>query len=108
MQERGRLHVDGADYETEIPDRAAGSWKGAPDRTRIRAFIPGTIVEVKAKAGDRVGPGSVLLLLDAMKMYNEVCAEIPARVRSVLVTVGDTVQKDQLMIELDALRTGSS
>jgi biotin carboxyl carrier protein len=42
----------------------------------------------------------VLVLLDAMKMYNEICATITGRVREVLVNSGDTVQKDQLLVSL--------
>jgi biotin carboxyl carrier protein len=102
-QELSKLRVDDTEYSTEVPQSSCGTFKGMPDRSKVRAFIPGTIVQLKVRPGDRVDRGSVLLLLDAMKMHNEVCAEMPGRVRSVLVTVGASVQKDQLMVELESL-----
>jgi biotin carboxyl carrier protein len=102
-RELSRLRVDDSDYTTEVPEGARGAYKGIPDRTKVRAFIPGTIVELKVRPGEKVLRGTVLLLLDAMKMHNEVCAEMPGRVRSVLVTVGASVQKNQLMVELEPL-----
>jgi biotin carboxyl carrier protein len=102
-QELGRLRVDDSDYTTEVPEGACGAFKGMPDRTKVRAFIPGTIVELRVKPGEKVQRGTILLLLDAMKMHNEVCSEMPGRVRAVLVTVGASVQKNQLMVELEPL-----
>ena len=95
------LDVDGTEYITEVPENTFRSFRGTPDLTRVRAFIPGVIVDLRISPGDRVARGSVLLLLDAMKMHNEVCSELVGRVRSVHVKVGDSVQKEQLMVEID-------
>lgn len=95
-----RLIIDETRYMTEVPEHSLSEYKGLPDKSEVRAFIPGTIVEVRVKAGDPVRPGDVLVLLDAMKMYNEICSAITGRVREVLVNKGDTVQKDQLLVSL--------
>lgn len=99
--EREELEVDSTRYETEIPGRSLRPFLGLPDRREVRAFIPGTVVEVRAREGDRVSEGQVLLLLDAMKMHNEVCSEIPGRVRRVEVRKGDRVEKNQLLVLLE-------
>lgn len=98
--EMDRLTVDGTDYSTEVPENSITSYQGLPDPTEIRAFIPGTIVDVRVSADDMVRPGDVLLLLDAMKMHNEICSGISGRVREVHVKTGDTVVKDQLLVSL--------
>ncbi len=95
-----KLIIDDTHYETEIPDKALGRGRGLPDPEMVRAFIPGTIVEVMARAGARVGEGDTLLLLDAMKMHNEVCSPFDGTVRDVLVSRGDRVEKGQLLVRL--------
>lgn len=99
-KELDRLTVDGTDYTTEVPENSIGTYQGLPDPTEIRAFIPGTIVDLSVSVDDMVRPGDVLLLLDAMKMHNEICAGISGRVREIHVEPGDTVVKDQLLISL--------
>lgn len=93
--------VDGTEYTTEIPEASCREYAGIPDRCRITSFIPGTIVELKVSQGDRVVTGDVLLLLDAMKMHNEICTEISGNVGKIHVSTGDTVLKDQLLVEID-------
>jgi biotin carboxyl carrier protein len=95
-----KLSIDDTEYVTEVPENSVNTYLGLPDQSEVRAFIPGTIVEVRVAAGDMVQPGDVLLLLDAMKMYNEICSTITGRVREICVSAGDTVQKDQLMVSL--------
>jgi biotin carboxyl carrier protein len=95
------LTIDSADYETEVPRDMLKPFAGMPEKRDLRAFIPGTIVEVRVREGEKVSPGQVLLLLDAMKMHNEVSSEISGRVRQVLVVKGDRVEKNQLLIGLD-------
>lgn len=95
------LTIDSADYETEVPRDRLKPFAGMPEKRDLRAFIPGTIVDVRVREGEKVSPGQVLLLLDAMKMHNEVSSEISGRVRQVLVVKGDRVEKNQLLIGLD-------
>ncbi len=102
-EERDRLPVDGTVYETEVPSAGLRPFTGMPDRREVRAFIPGTVVRVMVHRGEKVTPGSVLLLLDAMKMHNEVCPEIEGRVAEVLVADGDRVEKNQLLVRLDGI-----
>ncbi|MFO7767896.1 MAG: acetyl-CoA carboxylase biotin carboxyl carrier protein subunit [bacterium] len=100
MADEHTLNIDGTRYETEVPEGSLKPRRSPPDPRIVRAFIPGLIQEVRVREGDRVEPGEVLLLLDAMKMYNEVVARVPARVKDVQVEEGEVVEKDQLLVEL--------
>jgi glutaconyl-CoA/methylmalonyl-CoA decarboxylase subunit gamma len=66
--------------------------------TRIAAPMPGRIVKVNVKVGDRVAPGTPLLSVEAMKMENELHSPSAGRVLSVHVQVGATVESDQELI----------
>lgn len=50
----------------------AADHAGASGEEQVRALIPGRVVEVSVKTGDRVRPGALLLVLEAMKMQNEI------------------------------------
>ncbi|MCD4701191.1 MAG: acetyl-CoA carboxylase biotin carboxyl carrier protein subunit [Candidatus Aegiribacteria sp.] len=62
--------------------------------------MPGTIVDIKVSEGDIIEPGAVLLLLDAMKMHNEICSGERGLIGNIHVSPGDSVQKDQLLVNI--------
>lgn len=66
----------------------------------IRAPIPGKVVRLAVNRGDVVLPGQPLLVLEAMKMENPICAEGAGRVDEVLVAAGATVEGGQLLVML--------
>lgn len=66
----------------------------------IRAPIPGKVVRLAVDRGDVVLPGQPLLVLEAMKMENPICAEGAGRVDEVLVAAGATVEGGQLLVML--------
>lgn len=66
----------------------------------ITAFMPGTILQICVKPGDKVTKNTMLLVLDAMKMDNEIISSVNGIVKSVCVKEGQTVSKDELLIEL--------
>jgi biotin carboxyl carrier protein len=62
--------------------------------------MPGNIVNVLVKAGDRVEKGQVLLILEAMKMENEIMSPRDAVVAGVHVNKGDSVDSGKLLVSL--------
>lgn len=58
----------------------------------VKAPMPGTILDVKVNVGDTVKSGQVLMILEAMKMENEIMAPADGTVTSVGVTKGATVE----------------
>jgi pyruvate carboxylase len=73
----------------------------APNPKQLFSIIPGLIVEVKIKPGQRVKWGDTLLVLEAMKMNNSIAALHDGTVKRILVQTGDRVQKHQLLVEFD-------
>lgn len=65
----------------------------------VRAPMPGLIIDLKVKNGDSVKAGDPLLILEAMKMENIIKAPGDVTVRSVKVSMGEGVEKNQVLIE---------
>jgi len=66
----------------------------------IKAPLPGNILNVKVKEGDEVSKGDLLLIMEAMKMENNVLADVSGVVKSVKVKEGDTVLQNDLLVEI--------
>jgi acetyl-CoA/propionyl-CoA carboxylase biotin carboxyl carrier protein len=71
--------------------------------TTIRSPMPGTVVALEVKAGDRVGDGQPLVVVEAMKMEHTLRAPFDAVVHEVRVAVGDLVALDQVLVVLEAV-----
>jgi biotin carboxyl carrier protein len=65
----------------------------------IKAPMPGLIIDLKIKPGDRVNQGDQLLILEAMKMENIIKSPGDGVVKNVKVKKGDSVEKGQVLIE---------
>lgn len=66
----------------------------------VVAPLPGTVVQVKVGLGQKVMQGETVLLLEAMKMQNEIASPIAGVVQEVLVENGDQVMFEQAMIRI--------
>ena len=104
--------VDGWRFELEVEDARRAELRTRATRNRaatgetdgpleIRAIIPGRVVAVAVAPGDAVAVGQTLLLVEAMKMQNEVKATRDGVVAEVRVAVGDTVNAGQLLAVVD-------
>jgi len=62
--------------------------------------MPGKIVRVHVKAGDRIAPRSPLLIIEAMKMENEIFSRKGGIVRAVHIAPGQAVESDALLVEI--------
>ena len=67
----------------------------------IKAPMPGLILDVLVQVGDTVKEGDYLLVLEAMKMENTLTALGDGVVKSVSVTKGEKVEKNQMLIEME-------
>ena len=67
----------------------------------IKASIPGTIVEVCVKEGQKVEAGDMLVVFKAMKMHNNIRAPFAGTVKKVDVKEGDNIPNHALMIEME-------
>jgi glutaconyl-CoA decarboxylase len=78
---------------------AAPSAPAAPTAsgTPVKAPMPGSILAVKASAGQAVKAGDVIVVLEAMKMENDIVAPCDGTVKEILVTKGSTVNTDDIL-----------
>ena len=67
----------------------------------VTTSMPGTIVEVLVKEGDKVNAGDPVLVTEAMKMETEVQAPITGTVKAVHISKGETVNPDETLIEIE-------
>ena len=68
--------------------------------TAVKAPLPGTIFKMFVAVGDEVKEGQNLLIMEAMKMENQVLAEKSGQVTAVKVKEGDAVLQDDVLIEI--------
>jgi pyruvate carboxylase subunit B len=79
----------------------AGATTGPVGPAPLVAPMPGMIVRVTVQVGDRVRAGQGLVVMEAMKMENELRAQADATVKAVLAHPGSAVEKGALLIELE-------
>ncbi len=79
-------------------DREASGAAAHAGPHELRAPIPGRVVSVAVAEGDEVEAGQTLVILEAMKMENQICAEGPGRVERILVAPGVTVEGGQVLV----------
>lgn len=79
-----------------VPKKASGAGS-----VKINSPMPGKIVAIKAAAGDAVKKGDVVVVLEAMKMENEICAPQDGTIAGIDVAIGDQVEGGSLLATMD-------
>ena len=100
--------IDGAQTAT-TPQPAAAPAQPAPQVSaaapagaeEVTSPMPGTILDVKVSVGDTVAEGQVLMILEAMKMENEIMAPCAGKVAALNVTKGATVQSGDVLCSIN-------
>ena len=90
-----------APQKPAAPAATKAAPKASAGAVTVKAPMPGNIMKVNVKAGDRVKRGDVLVVLEAMKMENDVCAPQDGVVASVEVAQGATVETDAVLVSLN-------
>ncbi|MCM1291145.1 MAG: carboxylase [Prevotella sp.] len=67
----------------------------------LRAPMGGTVLEIKAKPGDKINMGDVVIIYEAMKMENDLTSDVAGTVKRVLVNENDVIGTDQPLIEFE-------
>ena len=128
MSEKRKITVDGEEFEVEV-SRKGESWeisigdkiynveidegeRGVSRRSRatkslgasgsgvISSAIPGKIVAIMTSEGDSVESGAVVIVLEAMKMQNEIKAGIGGIVKSIMCKPGERVEANMPLMEI--------
>ena len=128
MTEKRTVKVDGIEFEVELTAKEDGSWdavvegksfnievpnaQAAPRAKRssgtkkkksgtVSANIPGKVVTVEVSLGDVVEEGQVILILEAMKMQNEIQAPISGTVISVSCEEGQAIEANVPLVVIE-------
>ncbi len=104
---RWSLLLGGRRYRTEVVDERTrairemtGAGTGPEGPQPIRAPMPGLVVKVDVAVGDSIEEGQGVIIVEAMKMENELRASSHGVVTHIHVTEGQPVEKDQILVEL--------
>lgn len=118
-----RITVNGVAYDVAVEELGAGTVpaaapvaapvaapaaapaapvaSGAAGAVKIESPMPGKILAIKANAGQAVKRGDVVMILEAMKMENEITAPEDGTVASINVAVGDSVESGDTLASLN-------
>lgn len=103
--------VNGQAYQVEVPQtkaaapvmargNAGAAQAGGPKN--INSELPGTVTKIVAANGQRVKKGDVLLVIEAMKMANDIVSDVEGTVQRIEVTEGQSVNQGDLLVEMVA------
>lgn len=99
------VDIDGVLYEFALPSQdASGAGGGAgmaEDPSKVFAPMPGKIVKIMVEVGNTVEPKQHLVIVEAMKMENIIIAQGKGKVNSINFSVGEQVDTDNPIIELE-------
>lgn len=86
--------VEGSKYRTlsSRKNELRIKWE-APKLKELKSYIPGTVIKVAVKEGDKVEPGDLLMIYEAMKMQNKVFCPFPGVIKDINIKEGDRVPK---------------
>ncbi|MCX2836973.1 biotin/lipoyl-binding protein [Salinimicrobium sp. MT39] len=116
--EQATIHVNGTEYLVEVhqekkrvktpklvrenvvrqPGEGHIAKKASPGGFPVEAPLPGSIFKLKVKEGDTVAKGDSLLILEAMKMENDVLADQAGVIKEIKVKEGDAVLQNDLLL----------
>ena len=97
------LHLDGLLLKAEVIDGRTRAIRDMSHATVVQgpepvvAPMPGMVVKVEVKEGDRVESGQSVIIVEAMKMMNQIESDIDGIVERILVQSGDPVEYDQVL-----------
>ncbi|MDX1387479.1 MAG: biotin/lipoyl-containing protein [bacterium] len=97
-QDKCTLNVQNVSYHLEVFDprrRKISQSNLSNGNGQVQAPMPGKIIDVLVKAGDVVEQGQAVVVMEAMKMQNELTAPIKGVVQEISVQAGDAVEADQ-------------
>ena len=105
MAEQEKLQViivHSAKYQTSYTKKYINRkvWE-EPNFNLIKSYIPGTVVDIFIKEGQKVDAGDSIMILDAMKMYNDIKMPFKGKILKINIIKGQKIPKNFVMIEIE-------
>ena len=103
-----KIEAEGEIFDIEIKDELDQALEkmglglaSSKQVKEIRAPMPGLVLEIAVINGQDVIEGDKILILEAMKMENSIIIHNPAKIKKIIVTAGQAVEKGQVLVELE-------
>lgn len=96
-----RFEVEALDERSKAIRELSGAGAGPTGPAPLKAPMPGLIVRVNVQVGDQVQAGQGIVVMEAMKMENELKASAAGKVKTILAKPGTAVEKGALLVELE-------
>jgi biotin carboxyl carrier protein len=101
-EELGFLNINTSLYKTRLSQKFLNRKQySIPDTRLVLSFIPGTVLKIYVKVGQVVQIGDDLLILEAMKMKNQLKCSTDGKIKRILTKEGDKVSKGTLLLEIE-------
>ncbi len=107
MADTCRVSIDGEEFEFNVEEeelarlRRQVKPRQKTGTQEIKAPMPGRVIAVEVEAGDAVSANQGVVIIEAMKMENQLKAQDAAKIKQVLVSVGDVVNKGDVLLVLE-------
>lgn len=101
------ITINGEKFDIDLTDELsflAGTptvHHGSMDEEIVKTPMPGVVVAIEVKAGQRVDAGSPVVIVEAMKMQNEISTVCGGLVKEILVREGDIVESNQKLVVVE-------
>ncbi len=100
--EKKKPVVKAASSAAESSDSSTTSNKASVNKANaVKAPLPGVITDIKVAEGDEVKAGDTVVVLEAMKMANNLTAEKDGKVTAICVKIGESVMEDDALIVIE-------
>ncbi len=98
------LIVEGTKYKTTFTNKFENRaiWE-RPNQNKIYSFIPGSIIDIYVKTGQKVQEGESIMILEAMKMHNNILMPFDGKIVKIHVKKDQVVPKKHLLLEIKPL-----
>ena len=102
------FHLDGERYTAQVVDERAHAIRQMTGESTqqvgpkpVKAPMPGMVVRVQVAVGDHVAVGQGVVIIEAMKMENELKAAAPGVVKRIFANQGEAVEKGMVLVEFE-------
>lgn len=109
-EKEAEIKIHGKHYHITLKDEKAALLKSlgielnqAQSVSSLKAPMPGLVLDIQIKVGDKVNKGDCLLVLEAMKMENLIKSPLDTTIKSIEINQGDKVEKNQVLIQFEHL-----
>lgn len=100
IRKKPEVHQQASAAPQQAPAAAAAQPAASATGSQVKAPLPGTITSVNVKVGDVVKDGDTVVVLEAMKMQNNIETEFSGTVTSILVNQGDSVLEGAVLLTI--------